>query len=254
MKGMSQAQLYGRGIFTTVALRNGEAFVWEKHWSRLVTNAKQVGIDIGKISESSVRGAMSDVIEQEKIVDGRARITFSDNRSGGIWPDDNQQKENTAISIIAGPRRPVPRPFTCYFSPHSINSRSPLAGVKSCNYLENILAVEDAKRRGCSEAVRLNERGHVAGACMANVFWLRGDRLFTPSLSTGCLPGTTREFVLENLECDEVEATVDEIGSADAVFLTSAGLGIVAVDKFSDRELSSTDNPIIRSLTDKIYA
>jgi branched-subunit amino acid aminotransferase/4-amino-4-deoxychorismate lyase len=237
--------LYGKGVFSTLLVRDGEPFLLDRHWQRLSRDARQVGLDVTDLTYEIVRAAVITALADANLAEGRARVTLYDNRTSEIWPSDNVQKQNTAMSIIVGPRRTPPRPFKCFVSPHTINSRSPLAGVKSCNYLESILAVEDAKRRGCSEAVRLNERGHVAGACMANVFWLKGDKLFTPSLSTGCLPGTTREFVLENLECEEVEAEIGEIENAEAVFLTSAGLGVVAVDEFNGRRLSAADHPIL---------
>ena len=248
----TNSMLYGRGVFSTLSVRDGEPFLFDKHWKRLVRDARKIGLDLTNLAPKSVRTAVSTALADAKLAEGRARVTLFDNRLGDLWTSDRGNHPNTAMSVIVGRRRTVPRPFRCFVSPHSINSCSPLAGVKSCNYLENILAVEDAKRRGCSEAVRLNERGHVAGACMANVFWLKGERLFTPSLSTGCLPGTTREFVLENLECEEVEAAIGEIENADAVFLTSAGLGVVAVDEFNDRRLSAADHPITLLLTDKM--
>ena len=99
---------------------------------------------------------------------------------------------------------------------------------------------------GANEAVRLNELGYVTSACMANISWLKNDRLFTPSLSTGCLPGTTREFVLENLEVSEVEAAIDDLREADAIFLASAGLGVVQVDQFDGRAMPDIDHAITR--------
>jgi branched-subunit amino acid aminotransferase/4-amino-4-deoxychorismate lyase len=140
----------------------------------------------------------------------------------------------------------MPSPFRVTTSPYPVNSRSPLAGIKSCNYLENILAIDEAKGRGFHEAIRVNERGHVTSGCMANVFWLSGGKLFTPASSTGCLPGTTREFVLENLACEEVEAEIGELGSAKAIFLTSAGLGVVAVNEFDGRTLGGRDHRIVQ--------
>jgi branched-subunit amino acid aminotransferase/4-amino-4-deoxychorismate lyase len=80
---------------------------------------------------------------------------------------------------------------------------------------------------------------------MANVFWLRGDQLFTPSLTTGCLAGTTREYVLENFDCREVAAAKPELLNADNVFLTSAGIGIRQVAKFEDREFTNSTHPLL---------
>ena len=82
------------------------------------------------------------------------------------------------------------------------------------------------------EAVRVNERGLITGGCMSNIFWLKDEVLYTPSLATGCLAGTTREFVLENVECREVEVRIDEIEKSEAIFLTSAGVGIRQVNSF----------------------
>ena len=85
---------------------------------------------------------------------------------------------------------------------------------------------------------------------MANVFWLRGSDLYTPILATGCLPGTTREFVLNNFETTEIDAGLDELKNAEAIFLTSAGLGVIAVDEFEGRAIGSTDHPILRLIPD----
>ncbi|MEO6589891.1 MAG: aminotransferase class IV, partial [Pyrinomonadaceae bacterium] len=117
-------------------------------------------------------------------------------------------------------------------SPFLVNSTSPLAGVKSCDYLENIIALEEAEQRGFDEAVRLNERGEIVSACMANIFWRKSGRLFTPLLKTGCLAGTMREFVLENEDGFEIKMSLDSLENADEIFLTSAGLGICKVSEF----------------------
>jgi branched-subunit amino acid aminotransferase/4-amino-4-deoxychorismate lyase len=77
---------------------------------------------------------------------------------------------------------------------------------------------------------------------MSNVFWVKGGRLFTPGLNTGCLPGTTRDFILESLDCEEAEAGPDVLLEAEAVYLTSAGLGIVAAARLDERGLDTSDS------------
>lgn len=249
MMQTSSFSLYGKGTFTTIAVRGGEAFLWEKHWRRLTDNAMKVGIDLGEHTEQSTRGALDDAIANSDIANGRARITFSDESPSEIWSKDCERK--TTLSIIVAERRTIPRPFKLTSSPYQINSRSPLAGVKSCNYLENILALDEAERRGFHEAVRVNELGSVTCAAMANIFWLKDNHLFTPSLTTGCLAGTMREYVLENFACQEVEAEIDVLAEADAIFLTSAGIGVVAVAEFDNKRLSDTGHPITNLLAAK---
>jgi branched-chain amino acid aminotransferase len=243
ISAMSSASLYGRGVFTTVAISDGEPFLWKKHWLRLQDHAARLGIDLSQYEEETTKRALDIVVSANRLLSGRARITFFDDRPGSIWPNDSQGKER--LLIATRDRRPVPDNFRIEMSSFRVSSVSKMAGIKSCNYLDNLLAYEEATRHGFHEAIRLNERGEVSSACMANVFWLEGEKLVTPSLTTGCLAGTTREFVLENLACQQVRAAADRVDDADAIFLTSAGLGVVRVSEFNKRKLGGANHPIL---------
>jgi branched-subunit amino acid aminotransferase/4-amino-4-deoxychorismate lyase len=120
--------------------------------------------------------------------------------------------------------------------------------VKSCNYLENLLAKDQAKLRGFDEAIRINERSEVTSACMANLFWLNGGQLFTSSQETGCLAGTTREFILDNFNCREVTADLDELSTADSIFLTSAGIGIRQISRLDERVFEDSNHAVLELL------
>lgn len=242
--GVSGAALFGKGIFTTVAIYDGRASLWEKHWNRLVAAAAKLDVSLDGFTEGTVLKAVDEIVTRNALRTGRARVTFFDESATEIWEYEGAQK--TSLLIMTGESRTASDNFRVELSPHLINSTSPLAGVKSCNYLEHLLAYQEAKGRGFDEAIRCNERGEVTSACLANVFWLKGDRMFTPSLKTGCLAGTTREFALENIHCEEVETGVEAVRDADAVFLTSAGLSVVSVDEFNGRELRGKDHPILR--------
>ncbi len=243
----SNSFLYGKGIFTTIAIDDGLPVLWDKHRKRLRSNAEAIGLDRTSFESETVLAELLREIEQSDLKNAKARITLFDQRSSEIWPGEEPADAPTGISIIVSERRPLADEFRLTVSEYPVNSRSPLAGLKTCNYLEPILSLEEAKNRGFHEAIRLNERGHVTSACMANVLWEKDGELFTPALSTGCLAGTTREHVLENTGCREVEADIAEIEAAEAIFLTSAGLGIVRVHEFDGRKLFGGTHPI-RSL------
>ena len=238
----SQARLYGKGIFTTIAIVDAAPLFWEKHWQRLTANASTLEIDISEYSESEACETLTREIESSGLKDGRARVTFYDESPSEIWSDRNERK--TSRSIITAKSREIPKDFKLTISPHRVNTTAPLAGIKSCNYLEHLMSLDEAKRRGFHEAIRLNERGEVVSACMANLFWTKDGKLFTPSLRTGCLAGTTREYILENIECKEVEVGIDEINRADSIFLTSAGLGIARVREFDGKRLDADRHEI----------
>ena len=216
----------------------------------MTNDAIKVGIDLSEHQVGTVKALLDAAIRENGIVDGRARLTFLDESPSPIWPTESTAK--TRLHIITGELRPVPYEFRLTVSPCTVNSRSPLAGVKSCNYLENLLALEEATTRGFHEAVRINERGGITGGCMSNIFWLKDEMLYTPTLATGCLAGTTREFVLENVECREVSATIDELDKADAIFLTSAGLGITQVAEYESKKIERIDHPILKLLSTTI--
>ena len=231
----SSASLYGKGVFTTIAVLDGAPSLWEKHWRRLIAHATKLDINLSEYSEAEVFETLTSEIDKAQLKIGRARITFSDESESEIWSHLGEKR--TTLSIITAERRPTPTEFSLTDSPHRINTTSPLTGIKSCNYLEHLLAFNEAKKRGFYEAVRVNERGEISSACMANIFWSSGEKLYTPSLKTGCLAGTTREFVLENMECEEVETGLDELKNVESIFLISAGIGIVAVAEFNGKTL-----------------
>jgi branched-subunit amino acid aminotransferase/4-amino-4-deoxychorismate lyase len=240
----SSTALYGKGIFTTLAIYNAKPFLWNKHWLRLTANAEKTGIDLSEFSEETVKKTLAEIINSNNLENARARLTFFDETASGIWSFTGKRKTN--LLVITADLREISGNYRLTVSPFRINSASPLANVKSCNYLENVLALEEAKKRGFDEAVQTNERGEIVSACMANVFWLDGEKLFTPSLATGCLAGTTREFLMEKSRRVEIEAKLETLQKADAIFLTSAGIGIVQVNEFENRKFEVKFDNITR--------
>ena len=243
INALSAASLYGKGVFTTMAVKEGKPFLWAKHWKRLTDHAAKLSIDVSKHPERSTHSALLDLVSASELTSGRARLTFLDESIGPIWQGPG--KRGTLLLMIVAEVRSKIDHLNLGSSSLVLHSRSPLAGIKSCNYLEHLMAIEAARELGFDEAIRLNENGHVSSACMANLFWEKDGKLFTPSLSTGCLPGTTREFVLENFECEEVESGIKVLGPADRIFLTSAGLGVLAAAEFNGTKLDTSDHPLL---------
>jgi len=225
LSATSSAALYGKGIFTTIAIHQAIPFLWEKHWRRLTGNARKIGVDLTGLPEETVKSSLLEIIEKNSLTRARARLTIFDESHSSVWQIETKRK--TSVLIQTADFRVVPANFRLTVSPYRINSASPLAGVKSCNYLENILALQDARAKGFAEAIRLNEKNEIVSACLANVFWKKNGAIYTPSLETGCLEGTTRAFVLENYAVKERKANLAELNEADEIYLTSAGIGIV---------------------------
>ena len=95
-------------------------------------------------------------------------------------------------------------------------------------------------------ALLLNELGEIASAAMANIFWTRAGRLFTPALACGCRAGVTRAWVLHRIPTEEVAAPPTALDCADEIFLTSSIAGPVPINAWNGRRLAS--GPVFRRL------
>jgi branched-chain amino acid aminotransferase len=147
------------------------------------------------------------------------------------------------VVIVAPARRPDGAAFerglrVALVSRLRISARALDPGAKTGNYLNNVLALHEARLAGADDAVMLNARGEVTEATTANVYLVTGTRLRTPPLEAGILKGTTRTRVLALAEAagllPEQEVVLPEdLLAADEVFLSSSVrgvLGVVSVD------------------------
>jgi len=238
---VSSAMLYGRGVFTTVAIRNQKPFMWARHWQRLSDHAERLSVDCTGLTEANLADALRKLIAVNQVTDGRARVILLARSGRDIWKTKKESPRKTDVLIMTGEAQHVPSAgLSLAVSPYRVNSLSPLAGIRSLNYLEQVLSWEEAQTRDFDEAVTLNERGEIVSATMANIFWLTEGTLHTPSLSTGAIAGITRGVVLELaakqfIPVIEGVYELSHLTEADEIFLTSASLGVAQVTTFDFR-------------------
>jgi len=241
---VSSAMLYGRGVFTTLAIYNSQPFRWSKHWQRLTTHAKKLDIDFTGCNEQNVGEALHKLIAVNQVKDGRARVIMLARSGRDIWKTRTPGAKKTDLLIMTGePQKLAPGGLSLAVSPYRTNTVSPLAGIKSLNYLEHVLSWEEAQSRDFDEAVVLNERGEIVSATTANLFWARNGTLHTPALGTGALAGITRECVIELahegfIPLLEGNYEMQDLTEADEIFLTSSSLGVAPVTTFDFRRYS----------------
>ncbi|HEY4163124.1 MAG TPA: aminotransferase class IV, partial [Dongiaceae bacterium] len=127
------------------------------------------------------------------------------------------------------------------------NEGSPLSRMKTLAYLDNVLAAGQAEQRGAEEAILLNNAGRVACAARANLFALIGDRLVTPPIAEGVLPGIARWTVLDiaddlGMAVEERALPVGEFQRAREIWLTNSLFEIRSVARLDDRDLPGGDD------------
>jgi branched-chain amino acid aminotransferase len=128
--------------------------------------------------------------------------------------------------------------------PNGRHAGSPFAGAKVLSWSHNLALYEDAQSRGLDEVVLLNEHGQVSECTSANLFISRGNRIWTPPLASGCLPGVTRQILLEEvrvpgIEIGEMDLAPRDLETADEVFITSTTRGLLPVRAIEGLQIRS---------------
>jgi len=253
---VSSAMLYGRGIFTTLAIYNSKPFCWRNHWERLSAHAEKLDIDLSGCTQKSVGEALRKLIAVNTVKDGRARVILLARSGRESWRTKSPGTKKTDLLIMTGDVHPVPNDgLSLAVSPYRINTSSPLTGIKSLNYLDRILSREEARARDFDEAVVLNERGEIVSATTANIFWAKNGTVHTPNVSTGVVAGITRANVIEIAAKHFIPVVegVYEIGDltdADEIFLTSSVVGVAPVTTFDFRRYAIERGSVVGIIRD----
>ncbi len=164
----------------------------------------------------------------------RLRITYT----AGDAPlgSDRGETGPTLVVAISG-MKPWPESAAVITVPWPRNERSPLAGVKSTSYAENVLALARAHEHGAGEALMPDTQGRLCEGTGSNVFLVLDGRLITPTLATGCLAGVTRDLVLEWVGAEEVDVPMSALEDAEEVFITSSTRDVQPVHRVDARSL-----------------
>lgn len=208
---------HGFGLFETMRMRKGCLELWAAHWQRLLDSAAKLGIPC-PFEETEVLQALRSLAEA---ISGDAAFKLSLLKAG----------TSSKLSVYSRPLSQLPEAFGLLLDhPAPINQTSPLAGHKTHNYLENLLALEAARKLGCFDSLRLNLKGEVAEGAISNLFLYRDGGWHTPGLGSGPLPGVIRQVLVQSLPVKEGIYQLEEVLSAEAVFLSNASMGLQAVD------------------------
>ena len=231
--------LYGFGAFETMRAYNGVIFRLERHMQRLGKAVELMGIedhlDTGKIEKACYK-----VLEANEMQNARIRVSVTAGKTG--IPHVSKPSKFTVLAFAQDIAYLSDRIYTqgykAIISGFKRYSKSILAGVKTCCYLENMLAREEALRQKADEALFLNERGFITEGTVSNLFIVEKDVVLTPSLRSGALPGITREVIMDlsadiGLDCSEGKVSVKRLMVADEAFLTNSIIEIVPLVKVS---------------------
>jgi branched-chain amino acid aminotransferase len=229
--------LYGDSVYETVGTAYGRLFAFEDHLVRLERSAQRIGLRVP--ARADIERAVSETVAAAGNIESRVRIILT--RGVGKLDLDPASADDTQLVVIVFPLgAPTPEMYTKGVSVVivSVHRNSPRAidpAVKSGNYLNNVMALGEARRRsGAYEAILCAADGTVAEGSTSNVFIVVGGEVRTPALEVGILDGITRSKILEicrahDIPVRETHISPDELRGADEAFITSATRGALPV-------------------------
>jgi len=227
---------YGDGIFETIVCEGQTILFLDLHWERLTKGIKVLNLLLPEwLRLEYLESAILKLAKLERLVSARVKVLVW-RRKGGLYTPS----ENTAhVLIMALPHRP-PRQIleTAGFSKKVRLAHSPTSPFKTLSSMPYVLAGIEKKERNLDELILLDQDEHLSECTAANLFWIKNNRLFTPSLQTGCIEGIRRRNIIERLAQDnpvsQVLLPIQEVLEADQVFTCNV-TGIVWIRTIQDR-------------------
>ncbi len=242
--------LTGLGVFTTLRLYRGQPFRFDLHWHRMARDAGRLDVPLC-YQEPEVRRAIVELASANGRVEGAARVSFIKN-SGGLWtpPPGHPPTDLVAFTYEL---REWPAVHRLRLQPNGIFAAGVYAGAKMLSWAPNTAFFDKARAEGFDDALLLNEKGQLAECTSANIFLVRGNQVFTPPVSSGCLEGVTRDILFAiaptiGVKIAEQDLTVDDLSSAEEFFISSTTREAAAVGHISPQWNYPAPGPVTQAL------
>jgi branched-chain amino acid aminotransferase len=231
--------LSGWGVFSTLRVVEGVPFAFERHWARISRDAAALHVPLPPEPETIRRGLL-ELIEANHARQCSLRLVIVRN-GGGMWEGPGLSQPSDVIALTADSKDWGASVKLAYV-PHARHAANPFAGAKMLSWAMNLTWLESAQARGFDEVILLNERGEIAECTSANIFIANGAEVWTPPLSSGCLPGITREVLLEEIRLPGIRIAEKvlmpaDLENAEEVFITSTTRSLLPVAQVEQQEV-----------------
>lgn len=263
---MTYSLHYGLSIFEGLrayeTAKGPAIFRLPDHTDRLFNSAKILNLKI-PFSKTELNQAQIDLLAKNHLKSAYIRpIVFCSTEDLGLHMHDFQlhvaisawpwgkyfktEHENAGIkALVSSYRR------------HHVNS-SFLKAKISGNYINSILAIQEAKMLGFDEAIMLDQQGFISEASSSNIFLVKDHVLYTPTIAS-VLPGVTRDSIMKiatDLGICVIEKTLtrDEAYTADEMFFTGTAVEITAVSEVDGRTIGNGQRGTITKQLDQAYS
>ncbi|WP_162817919.1 aminotransferase class IV [Niabella yanshanensis] len=220
---------YGDGFFETLKVWKG-AILFETYHQKRIEKSLDI-LQYARPAHFSITPIFSQVIQLcEKngcVHAARVRLSFS-HGNGGLFDGDDQLQ----YIIEAWPLEPANNHFnenglvTGFFREIKKSCDS-YANIKSASALLYTVAANYSRLHQWNDCIIWNQRENICETIIANLFWIKDNRIYTPALTEGCVDGVMRSFLIDQIgTVTETPCRTEDLLGADEVFLTNAIRGI----------------------------
>jgi branched-chain amino acid aminotransferase len=258
--------LYGDSVYEVVRTWQGKLFSLPEHLARLRQSATYLYLDI-PWSDAEIQAQIERTLQQAPVpgpeTDFYVRIVVSRGTESVINLLPSPELQASLVIVISPISREPQLPDTglaLKIVPRRRNARIALDPIaKTGNYLNNILALLEARQAGADDALMLNLEGGVAEATTSNIWVVKGGMVYTPVVEAGILHGITRYFLLKILKEQqiphaEVNLKPEDLWDAEEVLLSSSVRLLMPVRQIDDYALPQCPGPITQKLWAQLLA
>jgi len=246
--------LHGVGLFETLRAYGGKPFKLDSHIQRLKNSADKLEFNIENVVDQ-IPNAVEQVLQANQLENARIRFTLLPPNSADL--NDRPILLAAAQQLTGYPPELYDKGMAVYIcNQFRQSAQDPLTGHKTTCYYPRLIALREAQKKQCGEALWFTPNNLLAEGSISNIFIVKDKKLQTPPVDTPILPGITRDLVLQlakqnDIPADQKPCTIDHLLEADEVFLTNSIMEIMPVTQIELRVVADEKpGPITRKLHD----
>jgi len=231
--------LSGWGVFSTIRVIDGVLFAFAHHWARMRKDAAALHVALPP-DPDRVERKLLELVEANQAFHSTMRVVVVRN-TGGMWEGPTVGRGSDLVALTSTTKE-WGDGVRLNFTPRGRYAAGEFAGAKILSWAMNLTWLERAHADGFDETILLNERGEIAECTSANIFAADGNRVWTPPLNSGCLPGVTRDLLLHEIQVPgftvgEKALNPADLEKADEVFITSTTRSLLPVFEIEGRAI-----------------
>ncbi len=243
LPAINRGTRYGDGFFESMVLFDRKFPLLEYHWNRIEFTMEVLEVFFPKRFDIERFQAMVlDLAAVNNIAsNARVRLQFFRKGSGFYLPDENELAYVISLDEIKNTQFEAGEGLCAGFSEEHFKSLSSYSDLKTSSAIGYVLAAKQMKREGWDDIILLNMANQICESLNSNIFLVKGDKLITPDLKSGCVSGVLRSYLLSTQSeiIEERPVSLPELTEADEILLTNAVRGVQWVKSYGSRSYTN---------------